>query len=240
MATLVLAPGAWLGGWVWSRVATDLRARGHTVYTPTLTGLGERQHLLRPEVDLELHATDIVRVLEYEDLQRVTLVGHGYAGAVVQRVQARLPERIARLFLLDALLVTPGATLEDTLAPAAAGALRARLVADSAIPVFAPDASLLLDRLTRRDADWVEERLTPMPAAPFAQSVDLPVRGALAIPTVFVQCLGGDPSASVALARQHGWTVYEIDGGHLPMIARVEPTSELLDHFVRQPAARFV
>src|SRR6266550_3145202 len=135
MATLVLVHGAWLGGWVWGRVAADLRARGHTVYAPTLTGLGERRHLLSPAIDLEAHATDVVNLLEFEDLQRITLVGQGYGGAVAQRVAARVGERVRRLAFLDATLVN--------------------------------------------------------------------------------------------------------DGGHLPMIAKVEPTAELFDNFVRQPAALF-
>ena len=90
MATIVLIHGAWTGGWLWSRVAADLRARGQLVYAPTLTGLGERDHLLGPDIDLELHATDVLNLLEYEDLQRA--VRDRRAGLTVHvRAGARLP-----------------------------------------------------------------------------------------------------------------------------------------------------
>ncbi len=240
MATLVLVHGAWLGGWVWGRVAPDLRARGHVVYTPTLTGLGERDHLLGPDIDLELHAVDVLNLLAYEDLQRVTLVGHGYGGAVAQRVAALAPERIGRIALLDAVPVPDGGSLHDALGPEAVAALHARALDDDGVPAYAPDAGLLLDGLVKRDADWVEDRLVPMPATPYDDRLDLGAFYALDKPTVYIKCLGGDPAAPGAFGREQGWTVYEIDAGHLPMIAKPEPTAELLDNFVRQPAAQFV
>lgn len=242
MATLVLVHGAWLGGWVWSRVAPDLRLRGHTVYTPTLTGLGERDHLLGADVDLELHATDVLRALEYEDLQRLTIVGHGYGGAVVQRVAALAPERIGRVLLLDALLAPPGATIHEALGPSAVAALRTRAYDDDGVPVYAPDAGLLLDGLIKRDAGWVEDRLTPMPVAPYQQRLAPGAPFPPDKPLLYVRCTGGDPAAagSAAVARQWGWRVQEIAAGHLPMIAKPEPTAELLDNFVRQPAAHYL
>src|SRR5688572_18994714 len=83
MATFVLVHGADHGGWCWRRVVPLLRAAGHEVYAPTLTGLGERAHLAHPGIDLETHIQDVLGVIEYEDLDRVVLVGHGYAGTVV-------------------------------------------------------------------------------------------------------------------------------------------------------------
>jgi len=216
----------------------DLRARGHTAYAPTLTGLGERDHLLAPDVDLELHVTDVLRLLEFEGLSRVTLAGHGYGGAVVQRVASLVPERIGRVAFLDALLVPDGGTLHDALGAAAVETLRARAYDDDDVPVYAPDAGLLLDGLTKRDADWVEDRLRPMPAAPFAQRLDLGAFFALDAPVTFVRCVRGDPAASAPFAGRLGWPVGEIDAGHLPMVAKPEPVAEWLDNFVRQPAAR--
>ena len=239
VATLVLVHGAWLGGWVWGRVAADLRARGHTVYAPTLTGLGDRRHLLAAVADLETHVTDVTNLLEFEDLQRVTLVAHGYAGAVAQGVAARTSGRIARLAFLDAVVIADGETVLDALGPEAAAALGSRAAEEDGRAVYMPDVGLLLDGLAARDADWVEDRLAPMPAAPYDQAIELPGFDELDLPTMFVKCLRGDPSAGRARAEAAGWVVYEIDGGHLPMIARVEPTAELLDNFVRQPAARY-
>jgi len=102
MTTYVLVPGFWLGGWAWRSVADKLRAHGHDVHAVTLTGLGERAHLARPEVDLEVHVTDVLNVLRYEDLTDVVLVGHSYAGAVViPAVADRAPDRIAKLVFVD-------------------------------------------------------------------------------------------------------------------------------------------
>ena len=236
MATIVLIHGAWLGGWAWSRVAPDLRARGHTVYTPTLTGLGEREHLLGPDVDLELHATDVLKLLTYEDVGRAILVGHGYGGAVAQRVAALAPQRIGRLVFLDALLTRDGVSLHEALGPAA-DTLRTRAYDDDGVAVYAPDQGLLLDSLIKRDADWVEDRLVPMPVAAYDTAPDLADFFALALPTLIVRCSRGDPAAAaLSAAYDPGWQ--EIDGGHLVMVTKPEPTAELIDNFVRQPAAR--
>jgi pimeloyl-ACP methyl ester carboxylesterase len=102
MVTFVLIPGAWLGGWCWKYLTPLLREQGHEVYTPTLTGLGERTHLARPDTDLETHVRDVVNVLEYRNLEDVVLVGHSYAGLVVRGVAEQVPERLAHVvYLLD-------------------------------------------------------------------------------------------------------------------------------------------
>ena len=99
--TFVLVHCAFGGGWAWKYVAPLLRQRGHTVYTPTLTGLGERVHLGCPDVNLDTHIEDIVDVLIYEDLHDVILVGWSYGGMVVTGVLDRLPERLAHVVYLD-------------------------------------------------------------------------------------------------------------------------------------------
>jgi len=76
--TYLLVPGAWLGGWCWRYVAADLRGASNTVIPATLTGLGERAHLLSPEIDLNCHISDIVGMFEHRDLHDVILVGHSY------------------------------------------------------------------------------------------------------------------------------------------------------------------
>lgn len=240
MATIVLIHGAWTGGWLWGRVAVDLRARGHAVHTPTLTGLGDRDHLLDPDVDLELHATDVLNLLAYEDLQRVLLVGHGYGGAVAQRVAALAPERVGRILFLDALLARPGQSLLASLGPAAE-VLATRAYDDDGIAVYAPDRGLLLDGLAKRDADWVEDRLVPMPAAAFAQAADLAGFFALTCPIVAIRPARGDRAAETAdaIAADYGFPHSEIDGGHLVMLTKPDATSELIDNFARQPAALF-
>ena len=102
MTTYVLIPGFWLGGWAWRPVADELRARGHDVYALSLTGMGERAHLARPDTDLEVHITDVLNLMRYEDLTDVVLVGHSYAGAVVITAAAdRAPDRVTQLVFVD-------------------------------------------------------------------------------------------------------------------------------------------
>src|SRR6185436_21106805 len=102
MATFVVAHGAWSAGWAWKKMRPLLRERGHELFTPTYTGLGERVHLLTREVDLETHVRDVLGVLECEDLREVILVGHSYGGMVATVVADRAASRIARLVYLDA------------------------------------------------------------------------------------------------------------------------------------------
>ncbi len=117
MATYVLVHGGWTGGWLWRKVATHLRAAGHDVYTPTLTGLGERVHLASPDIDLETHIQDILMVLDYEELRDVILVGYSYSGMVVTAVAERAPERLAHLVYLDAFVPGDGDSLASIIGP---------------------------------------------------------------------------------------------------------------------------
>jgi len=115
MATFVLVHGAWSGGWVYATVARALRSHGHDVYTPTLTGLGERSHLAGVQVDLSLHIQDVANVFDYEDLSDVILVGHSYGGMVVTGVASRLGPRIRSLVYVDAFVPQDGQALWDFL-----------------------------------------------------------------------------------------------------------------------------
>lgn len=106
--TIVFVHGAWAGGWHYTKVEPLLEAAGHRVYRPTMTGLGERVHLARPEIDLSTHIEDIVNVLEFEALSDVVLVGHSYGGMVIAGVAERVPERISRLVYFDAIVPEDG------------------------------------------------------------------------------------------------------------------------------------
>ena len=117
MSTFVLVPGFWLGGWAWRGVARPLRAAGHEVYPATLTGMGERVHLARPEVDLDTHITDIVNLIEYEDLRDVVLVGHSYGGVPVTGASDRIPERLSRVVYVDSGPLPDGTAQLDNSTP---------------------------------------------------------------------------------------------------------------------------
>jgi len=132
MTTYVLVHGGGHGGWCYSRVRPFLIAAGHDVYAPTLTGLGERAHLMRADIDLDFHIGDVVSLLQFEDLRDVILVGHSYGGMVITGVADRIPERIKALAYLDAFIPRDGQSLFDikfrpirsgfSLRPARAGA----------------------------------------------------------------------------------------------------------------------
>lgn len=111
MTTYVLVGGTWLGGWCWQPVARRLRDNGHDAYPVTLTGLGEREHLASPHVDLNTHITDVVNLIEFEDLRDVVLLGHSYAGVVVTGAADRIPERISQLVYLDSRPLPDGSAL---------------------------------------------------------------------------------------------------------------------------------
>jgi pimeloyl-ACP methyl ester carboxylesterase len=108
MATYVLVPGGWHGGWYFESFAEALRARGHRAYAVTLTGLGERRHLLRADVNLDTHVEDVVQLLEMQDLSEVILLGHSYAGMVVSGVLDHAPNRIAAAIYCDAYVPDDG------------------------------------------------------------------------------------------------------------------------------------
>src|SRR5665213_1153420 len=117
MATYVLVHGGAHGGWCYQRVARILRSSGHEVYTPTMTGVGERSHLVGPEVDLDMHIDDIAAVLYYEDLHDVILVGHSYGGMVITGTADKVADRVGRLVYLDAATPVNNQSLVDVAGP---------------------------------------------------------------------------------------------------------------------------
>jgi len=106
--TYVLVHGAWHGSWCWKRVRKSLRDAGHQVFTPTLTGVGDRSHLNSAAINLSTHIADVVNLLQWEDLSDVVLCGHSYGGSVISGVIDRIPERIRTLVYLDAFVPEDG------------------------------------------------------------------------------------------------------------------------------------
>ena len=101
MANFVLVASYWFGGWAWKNVTDVLHKKGHTVYSVTLTGLGERAHLGNAETNLDTHVADVVNLIKYEELEDVYLVGHSYAGVVITQVADAIPEKLAKLIYVD-------------------------------------------------------------------------------------------------------------------------------------------
>ena len=235
MSTYLLVPGAWLGGWCWEHVAAELRVAGHTVIPATLTGLGERAHLLSREIDLDTHISDIVGLFEYRDLHDVILVGHSYGGTVITGVAERVPDRIRRLIYLDASVPRNGELNDDVIGPTMAAQLRASAMSEGE-GWKVPPARYVIGRLSDHPLrDWVAARLKPHPLRPFAEPVSLHSPEAAALPRAFIQTTQSDLYRGlIARARQAGWHCQEMGGGHYAMItepkavavALIEPPGE--------------
>jgi pimeloyl-ACP methyl ester carboxylesterase len=237
MATFVLLPAAWCGGWCWHRVAPLLRAAGHAVYAPTPTGLGERVHLAHPGIDLETHVTDVLNVLFYEDLTDVTLVGWSYGGMVAAGVADRAPERLAQLAYLDAAIPEDGQSLFE--AAEDDGSLRAAYqerIAAAGTPGFLPFRTEGLEARVPDDADraWMVARIVPHPIATFAQPIRLRNPAAARLPRAYVLCTEGrDPDgpepAFLRRARSDpGWRFREVAANHLAPISAPRATADAL------------
>ncbi|CAN7608641.1 alpha/beta fold hydrolase [Phenylobacterium sp. LjRoot219] len=232
-ATFVLVHGGGHGGWCWSRVAGRLRAAGCDVHTPTLTGLGERAHLLTPEVGLETHIADVVNLLVYEDLTDVILVGHSYGGLVITGVADRALERIAQMVYFDAAIPRDGESLADTSPGLRKFAHADTRVVDGVPLVLWPGAitQALYGVSDPAAWAWMEPRLTPQPLRTFEEPLRLRNAAAVdALPRTIVNC------TSTLRVREPGTIdryfsgdrVWEIDTGHDLMITEPEASAEML------------
>lgn len=226
MATLVLAHGAWSAAWAWKKMRPLLRARGHELYAPTLTGLGERGHHASPAVDLETHISDVAAVLDYEDLRDVVLIGHSYGGMVATGVADRVPERLRQLVYLDAFVPTEGQCLLDYLPKE----FRAHLVANAAEGWRVP-ANPIPPDTSPEDVAWIEPRRMTQPLATFQQPLRLK-HGETTLPRSYVYCRLaplGDPFRQFAeRAKREGWPYFELDASHSPNVTAPEALADLL------------
>jgi pimeloyl-ACP methyl ester carboxylesterase len=224
----VLVHGAGHGGWCWVRVARLLRAAGHEVFTPTLTGVGERAHLLTADVGPATMVQDVVAVLENEELRDVVLVGHSFGALVALGVADRVPHRLRRLVLLDGLVVEPGQRGFDGVPPDVAES-RTAAATELAFPVPSASAVGLTDP---DDRAWVDRRLTPQPLRSYAEPFGLRHPLGNGLPITYIRCT--DPPfptllSGQAIARREGWDWREIPTGHDAMISAPEATAaELL------------
>lgn len=226
-ATIVLVHGAWHGGWCWTRVSPLLRAAGHTVFTPTLTGLGERSHLLTRDVDLDTHITDIVQVLEFEDLENVTLVGHSYGGMVITGVADRASDRISQLVYLDAMLPDNGKAITDY-----SQRKYAPITEDSwHDPAGEPQEYGVTNE---HDVAWVRKRLTDMPRKCMTQPLQLAGDKSRQIKGAYILC-STRPFAREAAqrAKQRGYRYREmLSAGHDVMVTQPRELTKILDELV--------
>jgi len=240
MATYVLVHGAWRGSWIWKRVRKELLARGHDVFTPTLTGVGERSHLLSRDVNLETHVADVINLIRWEELGNIVLCGHSYAGCVVTTVADRIPEKISALVYLDAFVPENGQSLNDTLPPADR---QAQLEATRTVGEGwkTPPIPAEAFNVNSRDREWVDRQSTLQPLACFQQPLRL--SGALSrIENItYILATGWSPSPFPQFyekARTRGWSTLTMNCGHDVMLDRPEEVAQILLTTTARPAAR--
>jgi pimeloyl-ACP methyl ester carboxylesterase len=230
MATFVLVHGAWHGGWCYKRVAQRLRARGHEVYTPTLTGLGERSHLLHAGINLSLHVQDILNVLEWEELSDVVLCGHSYGGMVITGVAATAPQKIASLVYLDAFVPDAGQRLWDLTRDemkqrALTGVARH---GGHAIPPVPAEAF----HVNPADRAWVDARCVPQPLATFLEPAPVAARDLPVKKRTYIFASGYQPTSFArfydTLKTDPTWTVHTLDCGHDVMLDDPDALTEML------------
>lgn len=230
MATYVLVHGAWHGSWCWKRVRKALRAAGHEVFTPTLTGVGERSHLLSPQIDLDTHINDVVNCIQWEDLSDVILCGHSYGGCVIRGAADRIPDRIGALVYLDAFVPETGQSLHDLLPPEMREEQLdlAKTVGDGwKVPPIPAD---VFD-VNKEDREWVNRQCTYQPLDTFRQPLHLTGAFDRVKNNVFILASGWSPSPFPVFyekAKANGWETANIDCGHDVMLDEPEELTRAL------------
>ena len=230
--TLLVAHGAWSAGWAWRKMHPLMAASGHRLLTPTYTGLGEREHLAHPSIDLETHIQDMLGVIKFERLEDFVLIGHSYGGMVATGVADRVPGRISRLIYLDAFVPEDGQAMIDLLSGAAVARLRAAVkggdgwrVPPNPVP---PDTS-------PEDLQWLQALRLPQPV----RTLETPLRlrhGDTRIPRTYAyytRTSPADPFQPFAeRARRQHWDYHELDSSHSAHITAPEALMALLGSVV--------
>jgi len=233
-ATFLVCHGAWSAGWAWKKMHPLMAGAGHRLVTPSYTGLGEREHLANPSIDLETHIQDILNVIKYEDLRDIVLIGHSYGGMVATGVADRARDRIRQLIYLDAFVPDDGQSLLDLNEPA-----RQRMeelakegdgwrVPPNPTPPDTPPA----------DLEWLTERRVDMPIKCFL----MPLRlrgGELTLPRSYIYATRITPADTFGqfAARtkgEAGWRYHEIDASHSPHVTTPETLMPLLQKIVAE------
>jgi pimeloyl-ACP methyl ester carboxylesterase len=224
---IVLVHGAWHGGWCWKRVTPLLRAAGHEVFTPTLTGLGERVHLAGKNIDLAMHITDVLNVLKTEELADVVLVGHSYAGLVITGVADQAGDKLHSLVYLDAFVPDNGKSLLDYVSPERRPAIEKAGEASGHVEPFPAEAF----GIKAADKEWVTRRLTRQPYATFSQPLQLG-NGETRLPRTYVYCtspaMGPFDQFAMRLRDKPTWRFHELKTGHDCMITDPDAVAQFV------------
>lgn len=239
-ATFVLVHGAWHGGWCWRDVRAQLEASGHAVHTPTLTGLGEREHLMHPDIALSTHIMDVVNVIRFEDLTDIVLVGHSYGGMVITGVADQLRERIEHVIYLDAAVPQDG---QSMLTQGPERPAEAMAEAETQLRALAPDGIAMMPLApavfgvppeNASATEWLAAKLTPHPLRTWFDPIRLQNGGATGLSRTYVHCVGPvlEPSSfpyhAARAQADPDWSYVELETGHDAMVTAPVNVSNLL------------
>lgn len=234
MANFILVHGAWHGAWCWRDVLPILVRAGHRAHAVTLTGLGERVHLMSPAITLQTFVDDVANAIEAEEMDRVVLAVHSFAGMIGTAIADRMPRRVAHLVYVDAVLPQPGESWSSTHAPATR---EARIAASEASPDYSfppPDPSVY--GLSGAQRDWVARRQVPHPGHSYTAALDFDAKRVAALPRTFVDCTK-PPLATIDGSRRRvrdpafwgaPWRVVELETGHDPMVSAPQDLAAVL------------
>lgn len=240
MADFVLVHGAWHGGWCWREVVRELAAAGHRAHAVTLTGVGERVHLMSPLITLETHISDVLNAMEAEEMRDVVLSVHSYAGMLGTAVADRAGQRLKHLVYVDAVVPKPGESWSSTHASATREARLAAAQASADFSFPPPDPAVF--GLQAQAYDWVKRRQTPHPGHTYQAALQFEPARVAAVPRTFVDCT--QPAlATIDVIRQRlrdprfwdgawqggaGARLVELATGHDPMVSEPQALTRIL------------
>ena len=242
MATFVLVQGAWIGSWYWKRVREQLQAAGQHVFTPTLTGLADRPHLLSRDINLDTHILDVVNLIQWEELSDIVLCGHSYGGCVVTGVADRLPNRIRTLMYLDAFVLEDGENLAQHLPADQYNQLLegSRTLGEGwKVPPIPPEVF----NVNPADAEWVRRQYTVHPLKCFEQRIKLTggINQVKSVMYILAEgFLEGSPFPPFYdKAKTKSWKTVTMSCGHLPMLDQPEELTKILLQAAEDQPLRF-
>jgi pimeloyl-ACP methyl ester carboxylesterase len=235
--TFVLVHGAWHGGWCWRRVADALRSRGHAVFAPSLTGLGDRAHLFSQDISLQTHVQDILCVVESEELSDIILVGHSYGGFVISGVADTLRERVAHYVYLDGSVppdMSPGASFSwADFNPPEAREARLKAVREQGGGVMLPPPPPSAFAVTEpSQAAWLQRRLRPMPLQTYLGKFTFTRSASDGLKRTYIASMKPPYDLLVPTHRRirsdSTWSFATLEAGHDSMVTAPDALASLL------------
>lgn len=232
----VLVHGGFHGGWCWREVADTLRARGHRVFAPTLTGLGERHHQMRPGIGWDTFITDIAQLLQFEEIENAVLVGHSFSGGTITGVADRCSGQLRHLIYLDAMILQSGQSALDTAPAELIDSYRAKAMAFSGGISVPPNPPSYYGITDPEQSARLNRLMTPHPLDSFFDPLVLAHPVGNGLPVTYIACMD-PPLASTASSRSYAktrrdWTYVEITAPHNVMMTAPQALADLLEQSV--------